>query len=215
MKITTFIVDDSEIFRLGLQGELKAKLADIVEVVGEAVNGQEAVESICRLAPDVVLMDIEMPKMDGIAATKIIHKKVPTAKVIGISNTNNSSIVLDMISAGADGFLLTNTTANELKTAITTVYNGGSYYTPEVSKHLIRRVEELSAKNVASRFSDKEKMIITLICSGLNNKQIADKLGYTKRTIDSYREQIMKKMEGKGCADLINFALKAGIHTPQ
>lgn len=212
--IKVMIVDDHHIFRDGLKVIISKHLQESnIIIVAEASNGEEAIALVEMYVPDIILMDVQMPVMNGIHATKIIKRKYKHTNIIALSTFNESYPVLSMLDAGAKGFLLKNTSVDELMTAITTVFNGGSYFTPETSIHLVKRIEsERYHKKNDSLLSEREVEIMRMVCEGYCNKEIAGKTGLTKRTIDSYRNKIMEKIDAKNVMDLFSYALQHGIY---
>lgn len=213
--ICVLIVDDHALLRSGLKAALQKLKPDGVQVVGEAGNGQEAIEQAARFRPHIVLMDVEMPLQDGIAATRYLKEHSPEVGVVALSGYNEASLVLDMLDAGAEGYLLKDTNPEELKKAILTVYEGGTYYTPAIHPHLKRRLDH--ERNRYSAFpvktlTEREKEVLLLICSGRSSKEIGAQLGLSKRTIDSYREKIMAKTGAKCAIDMLRYAVKHRLY---
>jgi DNA-binding NarL/FixJ family response regulator len=213
-QISVMIADDHPLFLDGLCLALKKLKKQNIELVGEAPDGKILLEKIGHLQPDIVLTDIRMPCLDGIMVCKLIREKYPKVKVIALSMFNERNIIIEMLSAGAKGYLLKNTTKDELLTAILSVYNGGIYYCPETSAHLVSEVadHEIHKNAVREKLTAREIEIIDLICKGYHNKEIASILKLSKRTIENYREKIMEKLELRSSIELVVYAISNGIY---
>jgi DNA-binding NarL/FixJ family response regulator len=214
--IRVVIADDHEIFREGLQGLIK-KQADM-ELVGEAENGKRLVEITDELLPDVVMTDIKMPLVDGIQATQIISEKFPQVSVIALSMFDDENLIVDMLEAGAKGYLIKNAHKHEIIAAIKTVYNQEYYFCNHSSMKLAKLIgkSRFSFHKDFSRqeFSDNEKEVIKMICEELSTKEIASRLNLSSRTIDGYRERILEKMNVKNSAGIAVYAIKHGLYKP-
>lgn len=214
MTLRIILADDHEMVREGLVAMLK-KLADI-EIVAEASNGEELVRLTRQLAPDVVLTDVKMPKLDGIQATTLLKKEFPHIGVVALSSYDEESLVMDMLKAGARGYLLKNASKKELHEAIRTVYRDETY----CCKHIKGKISALVARGGALQksprdlFTPRELQVIPLICQGLSSKQIADQLHLKARSIERYRDNIMHKMDVKNAAGVVSFAYKHGLCRP-
>jgi len=206
--IKIIIVDDHEIFRSGLKMVL-GKL-DYVEVVGEAANGQDFLDLIRRVACDIVLMDIEMPIMNGIDATKVAIKENPSIKIIALTMFTEDDYVQSMIDAGVVGFLVKNINKDTLHKAITTVANGGNYYSEELFKFFTRKFQtkENNNGNKKIHFTAREKEILQLLSEGLSNKEIADVLYISERTVVGHKSNMLAKTGCKHAIGLLAFALR-------
>lgn len=179
------IADDHEIFREGFK--LLVKKQPELELVGEAENGKELLEVALQQQPDVVIIDIKMPVMDGIEACKILHKKFPDIKVIALSMFNDDNLIVDMLEAGARGYLLKNTNKHELLQATKAVYEGSTYYCTATSTKLTKMIAESKfnpyRNHPVKRFTARETDIIKLICEQFTNKEIANTLKLSIRTV--------------------------------
>lgn len=204
------LVDDHQLVIDGLKGFItdyeKAK------VVGEANNGQDAITYSEALSPHLILMDIDMPIMSGIQATQEIKKKYPTIHIIIISMHNEKGLIKKLISFGADGYLLKNSTKDEVLKAIDCVLSGGKYFSEDVLNSLEDKIDvKDSLSDLKSQLTDREIEIIQLVCEGLTNKEIGEKLFISHRTVDTHRTNLMKKLDIKNVAGLIRFAFKNKI----
>jgi len=212
--IRIVIADDHEIFREGL--DVLFKKQNDMELVGEAVNGKQLIEITERLVPDIVLTDIRMPVIDGIEATRHITQKFPQVGVIALSMFDDENLIVDMLEAGAKGYLLKNAHKYEVIAAIKAVHNQESYFCNHTSMKLAKMIGRsrfnLSRDTMRSEFSEKEKEVIQLICEEYSNKEISLKLHLSIRTIEGYREKILEKMKVKNSAGIVVYAIKHGIY---
>jgi DNA-binding NarL/FixJ family response regulator len=208
------IADDHAIFRDGFKVLLKKLKPHHIVFAGEAGNGKELIETTALLKPHVVITDIQMPVMDGIEATRAIKEAYPGIEVIALTMFNEEHLVVDMLEAGASGYLLKNTSREELQKALTVVMGGGVYFTPESEVHLANTLLQKNSpgkKVKAVKFSEREKEIMQLVCKGKTNKEIASLLYLSTRTIESHRENIYQKTETRSAVEMVIYALKHGI----
>jgi two-component system nitrate/nitrite response regulator NarL len=209
-KIKVLIVDDHPVVRKGLWSCLDSR--PNIKVIGEAGNGHQAISKIAELNPDIVLMDISMPEMDGLAVTEKLHKDSPEVKVLILSVNSSRDSVLRMIRAGARGYVLKDTPPEDLVRAIETVNGGEAFFSPPVARIALNQyVSELDETDPASRLSDREREVLVLIAGGKSNKEIASALGIGVRTIETHRERIMRKLEIRSVAGLTKFAISNGL----
>jgi DNA-binding NarL/FixJ family response regulator len=208
------IADDHEIFRDGFK--LLLKNQHELELVGEAENGKELLEVAAKNNPDVVITDIKMPLMDGIEACKTIKKKFPDIKVIALSMFNEDNLIVDMLEAGAKGYLLKNTNKHELLLAVKTVYEGSTYYCSATSVKLARMIGESKfnpyRNHPVKKFTSREIDIIQRICEQQTNKEIAVELDLSIRTVESHREKIHEKTGSKNSIGVVIYAIKHGLY---
>lgn len=201
------IVDDHTLFRNGLKILLN-NLKDY-RVVAEASNGKEFLELLETIHPDLVLLDIEMPIMDGIEAAGIALQKHPGLKIITLSMYGEEDYYYQMVNAGVKGFVLKNSDIKEVKTALETVYEGGSYFSSELLENLVNNLKTIKKdKESHTELSERELEILVLICQGYSNQEIADQLFISKRTVDKHRANILEKSESKNTAQLVVYAIK-------
>jgi DNA-binding NarL/FixJ family response regulator len=207
--INIILADDNEIFRLGFITLLSKQPG--IKLVAQASNGQDLVVLAKKLQPAVIITDIKMPVMDGIEATKYLSEHLPHIAVIAMTMYDDEDIVSDMIRAGAKGHLLKNAQKEEIIEAISSAHNNRRYYCKETMPIL----EKLQENKMIDRshsirnfnLTEKEKLIITLICREFSNKEIGKMLGLSPRTIEGYRETIMEKLQVRKSAGIIRFAL--------
>jgi two-component system response regulator NreC len=212
--IRVIIADDHEVYRDGLKLML-SKAADIL-VIEEAANGLQLVNSVKEQKPDIVLTDIVMPVMDGIAAAKKISALYPGTGIIALSMFDEEHYIADMLEAGALGYLLKNADKSEITDAIKTVYTHSPYYCKLTSAKLTRIISKSRFNPYANKhipfFTDKEKEVIQLICSEYTNKEIGQLLYLSTRTVEGYRARIQEKMNVKSTAGIVVFAIKTGMY---
>lgn len=212
--IRIVIADDHAIFRDGLKLLLKKLEAGAIYLVGEAENGEDLVEMAAKARPHIIIADIQMPGIDGIEATRRIKKTNPDIQVIALSMFNEDHLVIDMLEAGASGYLLKNTSKNELEQALRIVQEGGVYFTPEASAHLTKTIQQTAKPNKTAKWAqltEREIEIIHLICKGKTNKEIASELYLSRRTIESHRENIYEKTETHSAAQIAVYAIRNRI----
>ena len=214
-QIRIILADDHEIFRDGFKSMLRKQPS--IEMIGEAANGDELVRLTRQLLPDVVVTDIKMPKMDGLEATKILSKEFPLMGIIALSMIDEESQIVDMMEAGAKGYLLKNAHKNEIVNAISAVYEGEVYYCDETSAKLSRMIAAneripFIRKKEKIEFSDREIDVILLICDQLTNKEIASRLNLSIRTIEGYRDRIQEKIGARNSAGIVVYAIKNNIY---
>jgi two-component system, NarL family, response regulator DegU len=216
--IKIVLVDDHGIVRDGIKSTLHGEKN--IKIIGEASNGLEAIDRVKKLSPDVVILDITMPEMNGIDATSIITKKYPDTKSLVLSMHDNEDYVLRSIEAGAHGYLLKDTSKEEFVKAINAVARGEKYFSTSVSNilatgylHKIKN-RETGFTETDSEFgglTKREKGILKLIVDGQSNREIADKLDISIRTIETHRANIMKKLKVKNAVELIKVAMEEKI----
>lgn len=208
--IKIIIVDDHEIFRNGLKmilGRVKH-----IDIVGEAANGQEFLDLIRTTAADVVLMDIEMPILNGIDATTQAMKEQPELKVIALTMFNDDDYIQSMMDAGVRGFLIKNVGKSTLDKAILTVYRGGTFYSEELFNFFTKKFSEPpKIKEPEIALTAREKEILHLLAEGLGNKEIADKLFISERTVVGHKSNLLAKTGTKSAISLLAFAIRNGL----
>jgi len=185
-----------------------------IVVVGEAANGRQLLALAERERPDVVLTDVVMPIMDGVAAAKAISESVPEAGVIALSMFGDDAHVMDMIEAGALGYLIKNADKEEIYSAIEAAYKKQPYYckstSTQLAKLIIRTKHKMNEQVI--QFSDKELQIIRGICEEMSNEEMSKELYISKRTIDGYRSRILEKLDVKSSIGIVKYAIRMGIY---
>ncbi len=206
-KVKIIIADDHEIFRKGLKVILN-RLKN-VDVVGEASNGDELIDIVSSINADIILMDIEMPGMNGIEATREILSKKPGVKIVALTMFNDEQYIQDMLDAGAKGFLLKNITKQILDKAIRTIADGNNYYSDELFSFFTKRIAgEKPVKDNELTLTNREKEILQLICEGLNNEEIGAKLSISERTVIGHKSNLLAKTNCKNTPGLISYSVK-------
>jgi DNA-binding NarL/FixJ family response regulator len=212
--ITVVLAEDHQIVREGFRSLLKHERD--IEVVGEAETGRQAVQLTRKLRPDVVVMDIAMPLLNGLEATRQIRKDFPDTRVLILSAHSDDAYVEQATELGAAGFLLKQTSSHNLATAIREVQKGNTFYSPAISKRLDgrdqkRQDREGNFKMKNNRLSSREVEVLQLIAEGRPNKQVAAELGVSFKTIDKHRQHLMSKLNIHDIAGLTRYAIAQGI----
>jgi DNA-binding NarL/FixJ family response regulator len=212
--INIIIADDHELFRDGFKVLLN-KIKS-VKLVAEAGNGEELIQLVQQHRPDIVITDIKMPLMDGITATRLLSKQFPQTGIIALSMFEEENLVVDMLEAGAKGYLLKNAQKAEILHAITEVYHGNNFYCAETNKKLINLIARSSHESHyrvnRNDFNERELSIIRLICQEMSNREIAEQLNLSKRTVEGYRDRIMEKIGAKNSIGIVIYALRHAIY---
>lgn len=205
--LNVIIVDDHSLFRNGLK--ILLTTSGHFNVIAEAENGREFLDLLPHIQPDIVLMDIDMPVLDGIEATKEALAKYPSLKVITLSMFGEEEYYYKMIEAGVKGFLLKNSDINEVKNALITVYQGGKYFSQELLYNVVKNIRSgHKEQELTEALSERELEVLVQICNGLSNNEIADNLHISKRTVDKHRANLLDKTNSKNTAHLVMFAIK-------
>ena len=208
--IKLIIVDDHEIFRNGLQTILKR--IENVKLIASASNGSEFLDLLKKEVPDLVLMDIKMPVMDGVDATRQALAKYPEIKIIALSMFGDEEYLQQMIQAGAKGFLLKNITRKNLSHAIEVVFSGGNFYSEEMLGFFTKKyIQETQPEYDDSEITKREMEVLQLVAEGLSNQEIADRLFISKRTVDGHKNNLIVKTGSKNMVDLLVYSIKKGL----
>lgn len=206
-KIKIILVDDHALFRNGLK--ILLNTIPKIEVIGEAGNGKQFLELLETQNPDIVLIDINMPVMDGIEATQLATEKYSDLKIIALSMFGEEDYYYKMINAGVKGFLLKNSEINEVAEAIKQVMQGGSFFSQELLYNVIKNFNPHKESEPDTTYlSKREVQVLEEICKGLSNQEIADTLFISKRTVDKHRANLLSKTNSKNTANLIMYAIK-------
>ena len=208
--IRLVIADDHEIFRDGLA--LMLSKQDTVVLAGQAGDGEELLRLVADTQPDVVLTDVKMPRLGGIAASRMLLQRYPNLKIIALSMFDEEDLIVEMLETGARGYLLKNADKKEILEAILTVYEGSIFYckhtTARLASMIVKSKFDTHKKPQESLFTDREKEIIRLICRQHTAQEIGGLLYLSKRTVEGYRTRILEKMDVKNTAGVVIFALK-------
>ncbi len=213
-KIRILLVDDHTVVRQGLRVLLEAE-PDIT-IVAEADTGRQAVQLARKHLPDVVVMDIAMPTLNGLEATRQIIKEVPTARVLALSSYSDDEYVQQLTEAGAAGYLLKQTAAADLIKAVREARKGNAFFSPAISKRLLEHYREAFLKGIPARrrsdlLTSREAEVLQLIAEGKANKQIASELAISIKTVEKHRQQVMNKLNIHDIAGLTRYAISKGI----
>ncbi len=213
-KIKVLLADDHVVVRQGLRALLAAE-GDI-DIVGEADNGRQAVQMVKKLEPDVAVVDVAMPLLNGLEATRQIMESVPTTKVLVLSSYSDDEYVQQLTGAGAAGYLGKQTAANELLKAVREVNKGHAYFSPAIAKRMRDQSHAAFAdgqpfRRPARSLTSREAEVLQLIAEGQANKQIASELSISIKTVEKHRQQVMNKLGIHDVAGLTRYALARGI----
>jgi DNA-binding NarL/FixJ family response regulator len=212
MKVRVLLADDHHIFRDGLRTLIEKEAG--MEVVAEAENGRKAVKLAEKLAPNVVIIDVSMPDMNGIEATRKIAAETPGIKVIALSMHSDRRFVLGMLEAGASGYLLKDCAFAELAGAIRQVMTGNTYLSPKIAdvvvKGYLHRTSDDSTEK-AAMLTSREREILQLIAEGLSTKEIAAHVCLSIKTVETHRRNIMEKLDMRSVAELTKYAIREGL----
>ncbi len=210
-KIRVLLVDDHAIMRDGIGALIN--LQDDIEIVGEASEGKEAIEKARELVPDVVIMDISMPEMDGLEATRRIKKKNPSVKVLVLTQHDNREYILSTIKSGSDGYLPKRALGSELVAAIRAIHQGHSFLYPTAAGILLEDYRRQVEKEPYDRLTEREREVFRLIADGHTSREIADMLFISLKTIHNHRAKIMEKLNIHNKSELIKYAILKGLIT--
>src|SRR5689334_19439006 len=209
-KIRVLVADDHPVVRKGLQSCLVKQ--ESLKLVGEAADGEEALQKALALSPDVVLLDISMPRQDGLAVTAALRKDAPQIKILILSMHSNKEYLFRIIQAGAHGYVSKGASPDELLHAIESVHNGETFFSPEVAQEALNQlVNNGGKKEPFAQLTSREREVLVLIAEGQSNKEIANKLGIGVRTIETHRERIMRRLNIHSVAGLTKFAIANGM----
>lgn len=210
-KIRVLLVDDHAIMRDGISALIN--LQDDIEIVGEASEGKEAIEKARELVPDVVIMDISMPEMDGLEATRRIKKKNPSVKVLVLTQHDNREYILSTIKSGSDGYLPKRALGLDLVAAIHAIHQGHSFLYPTAAGVLLDDYRRQVEKEPYDRLTEREREVFRLIADGHTSREIANMLFISLKTIHNHRAKIMEKLNIHNKSELIKYAILKGLIT--
>jgi len=213
-KIKVLIADDHKIIRVGLRGLIE--LSKDIEVAAEAENGTEVIDLVKKVKVDVVLMDIDMGHTSGIETTHQLKKEHPEIKVLGLTMHEEQEYIVEMLEAGASGYLLKNTGMDELLTALRAAAKGDSYFSHQVSATLLQAITQKKSfpslkTNHNGPLSERESEVLQLIAREFSNGEIAEKLFISIRTVDTHRRNLLEKLQVKNTAGLVKYAIEKGL----
>jgi DNA-binding NarL/FixJ family response regulator len=212
-KIRVLVVDDHTIVRDGICALLA--LTGDIEVIGEATNGSEALKMVRELHPDVVVMDIAMPIMGGMEATRRINKEFPKTKILVLTQHDDKEYVFPVLESGASGFISKAAASSELVSGIRAVHRGDSYLTPAVAKLLVvsyqRTARKHTGQDIYDQLSERERDVLKLLVEGYSTKEIADTLIITPKTVEGHKTNLMAKLGIHNRIELVKYALRKGI----
>lgn len=205
MTTRILLAEDHALIRAGIGNLLRSVPG--MEVVGEADSGSAAVTQTLRVQPDIVLMDVGLPGLNGIEATRRIKKESPKTLVLALSVHSDRRFVKSMLDAGASGYMLKDGPFPELLEAIRAIRDGGRFLSPRIE----RLLESEPAPGKAGRLSEREREVLVLLAGGLSNQDIADRLGLSRKTIETHRAKIIRKLGIRAVAELTKFAIREGL----
>jgi DNA-binding NarL/FixJ family response regulator len=212
-KISILLVDDHTVVRQGLRALLQAE--EDMEVAGEAENGRQAVGLARKSSPDIIVMDVAMPLLNGLEATRQILKNQPSAKILVLTSYGDDDCVNELMRAGAAGYLIKQTAANDLLKAIREVYRGNAFFSPAIAKRLRDQCREAFTGGMTGKktgeLTSREAEVLQLIAEGFSNKQIASELNISIKTVEKHRQQVMNKLNIHDVAGLTRYALSKGM----
>lgn len=218
MNVRLLLADDHEMMRQGLKSLIEQKPG--MEVVGEASNGNQTVELAKKVGAHVVVMDVAMPDLNGIEATRKLVKANPNVKVVGLSGHANREFVREMLKAGASAYVLKSRACEELIRAITEVMKGRKYLSPEVARGVVDEYVGMTSNGIKQNanpafvvLTDREREALQLMAEGKSTKQIADTLTVSVKTIETHRHNIMEKLDLHSVAELTKYAIREGLTT--
>ncbi len=211
-RIRVMVVDDHPVVRRGIS--LCLSRQPQIAIVGEAGDGREAIRLARELQPDLILMDIDMPHMTGLAVAEVLQREMPRVKVLILSMHSNSDYVVRIIQSGARGFILKEAPAEELVRAIEMVNAGDAYFSPDVARVALNKFVQGAGNGAETpSLTSREREVLMLIADGLSNKEIACQLNVGVRTVETHRERIMRKLDIHSVAGLTKYAISTGLVT--
>ena len=209
-KIRVLLADDHAVLREGLRSLLS--LRDDIEVVGEATNGQVALEMVRQLRPDVVVMDIAMPVMDGLEATRRLKQEHPETRVLILTQHDNREYVFSLLQAGAAGYVLKKAGGAEVVAAIRSVFQEGAFLPPGIAREVMDRYIQRPLEETGRPYlTEREKQVLRLIAEGKSNREIAESLCLSVKTVMAHRANIMEKLDIHSRTELVRYAIRQGL----
>lgn len=210
---TVFIVEDHQLFREGLKAMLRRR--DDIEIAGEAGDGLSAVRQIRKTKPDLVLLDLSMPKMGGISVMKEIKRELPDTRILALTIHESDQFVLEAFEAGTDGYCIKDASRQELMMAIDAVLKGKTYISPDISSQVMEGYltgrKELKKTSSWDSVTQREREVLKLLAEGYTNKEIADFLHISAKTVEKHRSNLMGKLDLHNVAKLTSYAIEKGL----
>jgi DNA-binding NarL/FixJ family response regulator len=211
--INIFIADDHNLVRQGIVAMLKHR--NIFTIVGEASDGAQAVRMVKELKPDIIIMDISMPTLNGLEATYQIKRDMPDAKILILTQHENEEYIIQIIKAGASGYVLKSSVSDDLVNGILALEKGGRFFSPSISKLIldgyINKIKGQEIKKESSELTHREREVMQLLAEGETNQKVAEKLYISVRTVEFHRANIMHKLNLHDMAGLVKYAIQKGI----
>jgi len=211
--IRVLLAEDHTIVRKGLRSLLDAEAG--IEVVGEAGDGREAVRKVQQLSPDIVVMDIAMPGLNGLEGTRQIRKRFPEVKVVILTMHTDEEYILQILASGASGYVVKQAAPRELVSAIQSVHRGGSFFSPSISKKIvegyIRQAEATVEANSYQKLTEREREVLQLIAEGHSTREIGQLLHISVKTVETHRAHLTDKLDIHSVAELTQYAIRKGV----
>jgi len=216
-KHTVFIVEDHQLFREGLKSMLESR--NDIEIVGEAEDGLDAVRKIPKIQPDLVLLDLSMPKMSGISVIKEIKRELPETRILALTIHESDQYVLEAFEAGTDGYCIKESSRQELMVAIDSMFEGKTYISPGIADQVVEGYltgrKRLKVDSRWDTVTQREKEVLKLLSEGYTNKDIADFLHISVKTVEKHRSNLIGKLDLHNVAQLTAFAMEKGLIEPK
>ncbi len=212
MKTRVLLVDDHQLMREALRSILERE--SDVEVVGDAADGEQAVQEALRLRPDLILMDVAMRELNGIEATRRIHASLPSTRILALSSYADRRYVSAILRAGACGYVLKNNAYDELRRAVQAVAAGKTYLCAEVAEDVVETLRRSPEQvTVYERVAPREREVLQLLAEGMSSPEIAQSLGVSTSTVETHRRNLMRKLDLHSVAELTKYAVREGLTT--
>jgi len=212
-RIRVLLAEDHTIVRKGLCSLLDGEAG--LEVVGEAADGREAIDEVARLLPDVVLMDISMPGLNGLEATRRIKQRFPRVKVLILTMHTDEEYILQMLQAGAHGYVVKQAAPEELVLAVQAAYRGEPFVSPSISRTVIeeyvRQAQAIGGRDGYDDLTPRQREVLQLIAEGCRPREIAETLCISIKTVETHRANLMRRLDAHSTADLIRYAIRKGV----